>query len=102
MMTARNYIVAMMTVCMSIFAIPGWEWIEKGYLFSVVAVVTAVINLVFKFNAIRRAIVQHLTADIITEIMIDADVRKLIDLSRALDAHTIIALLEKKKAGKRK
>jgi len=46
--------------------------------------------------------VQHLTADIITEIMIDADVRKLIDLSRALDAHTIIALLEKKKAGKRK
>jgi len=78
-MTPRQYIAAMSTVVMSVFAVPDWDLLIKIYVLIMIGFVVTVITIAFYVRKIRDAIVNRLVSDAIQEIFKDKDVRKLIE-----------------------
>lgn len=76
-MNLKVYIGALTTIAMSVMFIPSWDELIKIYVVSVVALVTAIINVLFKIGTLREYVVNRLVASAIQEIFKDHDVQKL-------------------------
>ena len=77
-MTETKYYSSLAGICMSVMFSGALEDMAKVYVISVVVFITILINLIFRANAIREYIVKRITADVMSEIFKDSDVRKLL------------------------
>ena len=77
-MNVKVYIGALTTIAMSVMFIPSWDELIKVYVVSVVALVTAIVNVLFKIGTLREYVVNRLVASAIQEFFKDPDVQKLI------------------------
>jgi hypothetical protein len=79
----KVYITWMMSIFVTILAIPEWQELIKIYIISVVVLVTVVVNLLFQIQRLRIYVVDLLVSEALSKFFEDADVRKAIDQIRS-------------------
>lgn len=80
-MTTRTFWAYLSGLIISVFFIPQLEELIKMYVISVVVLITVIINLLFRFQRVREWVVNQITADVIRQVLQDADVRKLLGMA---------------------
>jgi len=77
-MRMKVYVAALTCVGMSVMFVPEWTELVKVYVISVVVLVTALINILFRIAWLREYVVNKLVTTAIQEILKDRDIQKLI------------------------
>jgi len=81
-MGMRAYIFGNAALILGVFMIPGIEDVIRVYVVSVVVLISVLFNILMAWGKLRGYVINKLYIAVLTELLMDPDIRKIIGLER--------------------